>query len=146
MDITCYLKADLSFGSLSAMRLPADSSNETSRGLVGSVESNSSAAFPDALEIFEASPDSKAAASGHLNGHGRSLANGNGALTSDLAFSRKLKHHSRSNDEAGSSVDRIQRVNLPGTRLYDDSCIDREEFIRLVVQSLRDVGYLCVIR
>lgn len=36
------------------------------------------------------------------------------------------------------------RVNLPGTTLYEDSNIDREEFIRLVIQSLRDVGYTCV--
>lgn len=38
----------------------------------------------------------------------------------------------------------IARVNLPGTTLYDDSYVDREEFIRLVIQSLRDVGYMCV--
>jgi hypothetical protein len=36
----------------------------------------------------------------------------------------------------------VARVSLPGTRLYPDSYIDREEFIRLVVQSLRDVGYV----
>ncbi|KAF8637401.1 hypothetical protein AX17_002896 [Amanita inopinata Kibby_2008] len=38
----------------------------------------------------------------------------------------------------------IMRVNLPGTLLYDDddSFVDREEFVRLVVQSLRDVGYI----
>lgn len=35
----------------------------------------------------------------------------------------------------------VARVNPPGTLLYDDSNVDREEFIRLVVQSLRDVGY-----
>ncbi|KAI0063418.1 WD40 repeat-like protein [Artomyces pyxidatus] len=36
----------------------------------------------------------------------------------------------------------VSRVPLPGTTLYDDSYIDREEFIRLVIQSLRDVGYV----
>ena len=38
----------------------------------------------------------------------------------------------------------VMRVNLPGTLLYDDddSMVDREEFVRLVIQSLRDVGYL----
>ncbi|KAF9052998.1 WD40 repeat-like protein [Panaeolus papilionaceus] len=36
----------------------------------------------------------------------------------------------------------IARVNPPGTTLYDDSVVDREEFVRLVVQSLRDVGYV----
>ena len=39
----------------------------------------------------------------------------------------------------------IARVYPPGTTLYDDSLIDREEFVRLVIQSLRDVGYLCVL-
>ncbi|KAI0086137.1 WD40 repeat-like protein [Irpex rosettiformis] len=36
----------------------------------------------------------------------------------------------------------VSRVSLPGTTLYDDSYVDREEFIRLVIQSLRDVGYI----
>ncbi|KAF8350519.1 WD40 repeat-like protein [Amanita rubescens] len=37
----------------------------------------------------------------------------------------------------------VMRVNLPGTMLYEDdeSFIDREEFVRLVIQSLREVGY-----
>ncbi|TFY82981.1 hypothetical protein EWM64_g1032 [Hericium alpestre] len=38
----------------------------------------------------------------------------------------------------------ISRVTLPGTTLYDDSSVDREEFVRLVIQSLRDVGYMYV--
>ncbi|KAF8831105.1 hypothetical protein HHX47_DHR1000262 [Lentinula edodes] len=33
------------------------------------------------------------------------------------------------------------RVNLPGHLLYEDSNVDREEFVRLLLQSLRDVGY-----
>ncbi|KDR73582.1 hypothetical protein GALMADRAFT_620676 [Galerina marginata CBS 339.88] len=36
----------------------------------------------------------------------------------------------------------IAKVTLPGTTLYDDSFVDREEFVRLVIQSLRDVGYI----
>ncbi|TFY66673.1 hypothetical protein EVG20_g4410 [Dentipellis fragilis] len=36
----------------------------------------------------------------------------------------------------------ISRVTLPGTTLYEDSHIDREEFVRLIIQSLRDVGYI----
>lgn len=36
----------------------------------------------------------------------------------------------------------IPRVALPGRTLYDDSYVDREEFVRLVIQSLRDVGYM----
>jgi hypothetical protein len=40
----------------------------------------------------------------------------------------------------------VARVTLPGTTLYDDTHIDREEFVRLVIQSLRDVGYTYVLR
>lgn len=40
----------------------------------------------------------------------------------------------------------IARVSLPGTTISDDSLINREEFIRLIVQSLRDVGYMYVPR
>ncbi|EAU88784.2 WD repeat-containing protein [Coprinopsis cinerea okayama7 len=36
----------------------------------------------------------------------------------------------------------ISKLNLPGTTLYEDSSILREEFVRLVVQTLRDVGYI----
>ncbi|OJT04343.1 WD repeat-containing protein 26 [Trametes pubescens] len=36
----------------------------------------------------------------------------------------------------------VARVSLPGSTLYDDSYVDREEFVRLVIQSLRDVGYI----
>ncbi|RDX46846.1 WD40 repeat-like protein [Lentinus brumalis] len=36
----------------------------------------------------------------------------------------------------------VARVSLPGRTLYDDSYVDREEFVRLVIQSLRDVGYM----
>jgi hypothetical protein len=38
----------------------------------------------------------------------------------------------------------VPKVLLPGTTLYDDSYVDREEFVRLVIQSLRDVGYMWV--
>jgi len=36
----------------------------------------------------------------------------------------------------------VKRVFLPGTALYDDAFVDREEFVRLVIQSLKDVGYM----
>ncbi|KAI9458264.1 WD40 repeat-like protein [Russula earlei] len=36
----------------------------------------------------------------------------------------------------------VARVELPGSTIYDDSYIDREEYIRLVIQSLRDIGYI----
>lgn len=34
------------------------------------------------------------------------------------------------------------KLSLLGDSLYQDSQIGREEFIRLVIQSLRDVGYM----
>ncbi|PFH54156.1 hypothetical protein AMATHDRAFT_135352 [Amanita thiersii Skay4041] len=50
---------------------------------------------------------------------------------------------------AGNGVNKmhgkaIARINLPGTLLYedDDSHLDREEYVRLVIQSLKDVGYI----
>jgi WD repeat-containing protein 26 len=46
-----------------------------------------------------------------------------------------------------NGVDRratTSKVALSGTTLYNDSNIDREEFVRLVIQTLRDVGYACV--
>lgn len=36
----------------------------------------------------------------------------------------------------------LATVNLPGHLLYEDSNVDREEFVRLLLQSLRDVGYM----
>ncbi|KAI6099927.1 WD40 repeat-like protein [Pisolithus croceorrhizus] len=36
----------------------------------------------------------------------------------------------------------IARVSLPGTTLYQDPYVNREEFVRLVIQSLKDVGYI----
>lgn len=36
----------------------------------------------------------------------------------------------------------IARVSLPGSTLYEDPYVDRQEFVRLVIQSLRDVGYI----
>ncbi|KDQ07069.1 hypothetical protein BOTBODRAFT_120606 [Botryobasidium botryosum FD-172 SS1] len=41
----------------------------------------------------------------------------------------------------GIAPPQIARVQPPWPSLYKDSPIDREEFVRLVVQSLRDVGY-----
>ncbi|KAF9514475.1 hypothetical protein BS47DRAFT_1295012 [Hydnum rufescens UP504] len=36
----------------------------------------------------------------------------------------------------------VARVHPPGTTMYKDSNIHRDEYVRLVLQSLRDVGYL----
>lgn len=65
-------------------------------------------------------------------GFGSTVASTNGASSLKQAAGISA---SRSGSRA------VARVNLPGTRLYDDAAIDREEFVRLVIQSLRDVGY-----
>ncbi|KAG8904251.1 hypothetical protein FRB99_002035 [Tulasnella sp. 403] len=44
-------------------------------------------------------------------------------------------------DAASSCSSSVVKVNLPGTTIYEDSNIDREEFIRLAIQALRDIGY-----
>ncbi|KXN92272.1 WD repeat-containing protein 26 [Leucoagaricus sp. SymC.cos] len=68
------------------------------------------------------------------NGHNQ---NGNGLPASDASSSS-----SASSASANGRHGKAPAVNLPGTLLHDDLFIDREEFIRLVVQSLRDVGYI----
>ena len=35
----------------------------------------------------------------------------------------------------------VTRVSPPGNMVYPDSSIQREEYVRLVLQSLRDIGY-----
>ncbi|KAG9043771.1 hypothetical protein FS837_009137 [Tulasnella sp. UAMH 9824] len=35
----------------------------------------------------------------------------------------------------------VSRVYLPGTTIYEDSNIDREEFVRLAIQIFKDIGY-----
>ena len=45
------------------------------------------------------------------------------------------------NGHAPARPREVARVTLPGTALYEGSHVDREEFVRLVIQSLRDVGY-----
>ncbi|KAF9030807.1 WD40 repeat-like protein [Hymenopellis radicata] len=67
------------------------------------------------------------------NGHTLpSLSTTNGHSATNGVSANGLQKH-------GKGV--VPRVHIPGTLLHDDMTIDREEFVRLVVQSLRDVGY-----
>ncbi|KAL6301773.1 WD40 repeat-like protein [Sparassis latifolia] len=92
---------------------------------------------------FDSSPVAgPSSAVGASNGHnGAAKTNGfsqpftNGSSKSLL--SAELEEHRAARN--GTSV---ARVSLPGSTLYDDSYVDREEFVRLVIQSLRDVGYI----
>ncbi|KZT71398.1 WD40 repeat-like protein [Daedalea quercina L-15889] len=90
--------------------------------------------------VPEAGPSSAAGSSnGHNgtapkhNGYSNSFANGSSKTTATDG-TRGGKPEKRSTS--------ITRVSLPGATLYDDSYVDREEFVRLVIQSLRDVGYI----
>jgi hypothetical protein len=66
---------------------------------------------------------------GHTNGNGFSVTNGSSGL--GIVAGNGIHKH----------VKGVSRVSLPGTTLYDGSHIDREEFVRLVIQSLKDIGY-----
>ncbi|KAG6830753.1 hypothetical protein H0H92_014834 [Tricholoma furcatifolium] len=83
---------------------------------------------------LSASPDFTAHAgpsADHANGH----SNG---------FSPKGATNGTSNGvlAKNGSGKNMARVSLPGTTLYDDTPVNREEYVRLVIQSLRDVGYI----
>ncbi|KAJ7087763.1 WD40 repeat-like protein [Mycena epipterygia] len=79
---------------------------------------------------------------GHLNGNGFTTV-ANGAPVANAAGNGIQKHngHSKQSSAASHSLS-VARVTLPGSSLYNDSDVDREEFVRLVIQSLRDVGYI----
>ncbi|KAF8077731.1 WD40 repeat-like protein [Lyophyllum atratum] len=76
----------------------------------------------------------------HTNGH----TNGNGFASSTNGFAATNGNGASctSGGTASKHGKAIAKLNLPGTTLYDDSYVDREEFVRLVIQSLRDVGYI----
>ncbi|KAG5338183.1 hypothetical protein C0989_008032 [Termitomyces sp. Mn162] len=81
---------------------------------------------------LSASPDFSALAgpsTDHTNGH----SNG---------FTSKSATNGTGNGVLPKNGKAIARVSLPGTTLYDDTPVDREEYVRLVIQSLRDVGYI----
>ena len=45
---------------------------------------------------------------------------------------------------SSSSLRKVERAYPGGTTIYPDSNIDRTEFVRLVIQSLKDIGYRSV--
>lgn len=76
------------------------------------------------------------------NGH----TNGIGFVPSTNGFSPSITNGSHSGNGLMKHGKAVAKVTLPGTTLYDNSYVDREEFVRLVIQSLRDVGYVYVLR
>lgn len=74
------------------------------------------------------------------NGHVKGLSNGS---TNGSAANRSLSPRLEpSVDRLSKHSTAIARVNLPGTALYPGSATNREEFVRLVIQTLKDVGYV----
>lgn len=72
---------------------------------------------------------------GHTNGNGYMMPQTNGSTNGAGVIGNGVQKYNKA----------IGRVLLPGTTLYgDDTSVGREEFVRLVIQSLRDVGYMYV--
>jgi hypothetical protein len=94
--------------------------------LSGSPDLNAHAG-PSCIAAFEG----VVATNGHTNGF---VPVTNGTLGAGAVIGNGVQKHGKS----------VAKVNLPGTTLYDDSLVDRQEFVRLVIQSLRDVGYMYV--
>jgi hypothetical protein len=78
--------------------------------------------------LASGSSDDFVITNGHTNGF-KAMTNGKAGI--GAAFTNGLQKHTSS----------VTKVTLSGTALYDDSPVDREEFVRLVIQSLRDIGY-----
>ncbi|KAJ7343183.1 WD40 repeat-like protein [Mycena albidolilacea] len=113
------------------MRYPGSEQAEDSSA------SSDAVAGPSSLGLDHPGPSN-----GHLNGNGFT-AIANGAAGVSAAGNGVQKHNGHSKQSSATSPAlAVSRVTLPGTSLYDDSDVDREEFVRLVIQSLRDVGYI----
>ncbi|KIM79679.1 hypothetical protein PILCRDRAFT_74055 [Piloderma croceum F 1598] len=77
--------------------------------------------------------DGPGPSNGHTNGNGFTLPSTNGFTNGAGVVGNGVQKHGKS----------VAKVSLLGTALYaDGSYVDREEFVRLVIQSLRDVGYI----
>ncbi|RDB21395.1 WD repeat-containing protein 26 [Hypsizygus marmoreus] len=129
--------ASLSRTTIIDHHLPQPSSYTTMR-LTDSDQDSNLSASPD----FPAHAGPSTAGLDHANGH----TNGNGFTSSSSTNGFTAPVTNGVGSMAGNGVLKhgksIARVNVAGTKLYDDSFVDREEFVRLVIQSLRDVGYI----
>lgn len=109
--------------------LPADSmhvpQSDQSPRLSVSINSTTEAG-PSSLILDKASRSN-----GFTNGNGLMMPMANGSTKGSSPVGNGVSKHSS-----------IARVSLPGSTLYEDPYVDRQEFVRLVIQSLRDVGYM----
>jgi hypothetical protein len=83
------------------------------------------------ISLHPSPDDTPVAGPSSSNGHAKKASASGTNGSTEPSFSRGQTH--------------IAKVALPGTALYDDSSVDREEYVRLVIQSLRDIGYMCVV-
>ncbi|KAL4067711.1 WD40-repeat-containing domain protein [Scleroderma yunnanense] len=88
--------------------------------------SSTTAAGPSSLML-----DKVGRSNGFTNGNSFAMPVANGSTKGSSLVGNGISKHSS-----------IARVSLPGSTLYEDPYVDREEFVRLVIQSLRDVGYI----
>lgn len=124
---------------------PSISRTYTTMRYPGSEQAEDSSSSPDAVAgPSSVGLDHPGPSNGHLNGNGfAATANGASGVNPTGNGVQKHNGHSKQSSTTSHSLS-VARVTLPGSSLYDDSDVDREEFIRLVIQSLRDVGYMCV--
>ena len=115
------------------MRLQTDQASSSSTSLA--VPSNSLAA--SSIPVQSSNPLSS---NGHTNGVGPTANGFSNGLTNGTGSSNSTSGPLKNG--VGKHGKSVAQVSLPGRKLFPDSNVDREEFVRLVVQSLRDVGYM----
>ena len=128
INVNCYPAAAMRFSESDQDSLLSSSPNYTSTpGPSSAVMGN-----PGPSSSSNGYQNNTASMNGNFNGNNGYVAATNRPFSNGVGNGIHKTH--------GKSV---MRVNLPGTMLYEDdeSLIDREEFVRLVIQSLRDVGY-----
>lgn len=86
------------------------------------------------------------AQNGFSAGKDASASNGRADAVVASSSSSSIDGTTPSPPVASSSRHVVSKVTLPGTTLYPDapSSVNREELIRLMIQTLRDVGYTYV--
>lgn len=138
---------------LRTMRISDSVEKDSSSGLSASLDSNPNIPFdgptvlmPNSAGFIAPPSDSTSVTLENGNGY-LTVLNGNGArlsIDNTGPMSNGGIKQSVPPDPGRSSGSSVARVILPGTCLFENSYIDREEFVRLVLQSLRDVGYVYV--
>ncbi|KAF9792158.1 WD40 repeat-like protein [Thelephora terrestris] len=115
------------------MRLQSDQASSSSTSLAAPSNSLAGSSTPiQGSNSFNSNGHSNGTGP-TTNGFSNGLTNGTGPSNSTPGSLKNgvIKHNKN-----------VAHVSLPGRKLFSDSNVDREEFVRLVVQSLRDVGYI----